>query len=145
MTLSSTGLLSGTPTTATGSPFRFIVTATDSNGGTVSHVYSLMVNQALAFIPITGVATVGDNFSTQLKATGGSGTGYSFAASGLPAWLALSSAGLLSGMPPTTTGSPLDFTVTVTDSNSAVGSHLFALTIDPALTVPSTARWASPP
>ena len=109
MTLSSSGLLSGTPTTATGSPFRFTVIATDSNAGTVSHVYSLLVHPALAFNPITGVATVGDNYSTQLRAIGGSGAGYTYAASSLPAWLTLSSTGLLSGMPPVHNGFPAQF------------------------------------
>ena len=49
--------------------------------------------------------------------------------------LCLSSTGLLNGMPPSTTGSPLSFTVTLTDSNGAVGSRNFALTVDPALTL----------
>jgi large repetitive protein len=135
ITLSSSGLLSGTPTTAIGSPFHFTVTAADSNAGTVSHAYSLTVNPALAIKPTALVATMGDILNTQLKATGGSGMGYAFTASGLPAWLTLTSTGLLSGMPPATTGSPLAFTVTVTDSNSATGSHAFSLTIDPALTI----------
>jgi Putative Ig domain len=46
MTLSSAGVLSGTPTTATESPFTFTVTATDSLGGTGLQNYSLTVNES---------------------------------------------------------------------------------------------------
>ena len=62
------------------------------------------------------MATVGDKYSTQLTATGGSGAGYKFTEVDLPAGLTLSSSGLLSGTPTTATGSPFFFTVTVTDS-----------------------------
>jgi hypothetical protein len=136
MSLSKGGLLTGTPTTATGSPFHFTVTATDSDAGTVSRNYSLAVNPALGVKPIPlPTATAGDNYSTQLTALGGSGKGYAFTASGLPGWLTLSSTGLLSGIPPAPTVQPLSFTVTVTDSNGATGSLTEALTVDPALTL----------
>jgi hypothetical protein len=128
--LSSSGLLSGTPTTATGSPFRFTVTATDSEGGTVTGIYFLSVNPALVIGPNTlPTATVNDTFSAQLNATGGTGTGYVFSSSGLPGWLSLSSGGLLIGTPPSGTGSPLRFTVTITDSDNATGDRTFTLTI----------------
>ncbi len=140
MSLSSTGLLRGTPTTASGSPFHFTVTATDSNGGTVNHTYYLSVNPALVVKPIPlPVATVGDSYHTQLTAAGGSGTGYAFTAFGLPGWLTLSSDGLLSGMPPAPTVQPLNFTVMVTDSNSASGRYIEALSIDPQLTLSPSA------
>jgi large repetitive protein len=118
LTLSDSGLLSGTPTTATGSPFRFTVAAADGNGGAISQVYSLAVNSALTINPGSlPAATVGVLFSTQLTVMGGSGSGFAFTGSSLPTWLTLSSAGLLSGTPPTAAGSPFSFPVTATDSN----------------------------
>ena len=43
----ATGVISGTPTTTTGSPFSFTITATDSNSGcTGSQAYSITINPA---------------------------------------------------------------------------------------------------
>ncbi len=63
LTLTRAGLLSGTPTTASGSPFDFMVTATDSNGGTVSQPYALTVDPAVVVKPNSlPVAAVGDHY-----------------------------------------------------------------------------------
>jgi hypothetical protein len=130
LTISNTGLLSGTPTTATGSPFSFTVTATDGGGGTVTRTYSLTVYPALAFNTSSlPPATVGQNYSTQLTASGGTGKGYTFSAAGLPSWLTLSVTGLFSGTPTSTLGSPLSITVTLTDSNNDTSKQTFFLTI----------------
>ena len=102
--------------------FTFTVTATDNSKPSLtgSLKYSLTVNPALAISPtVLPTATVGNLFSVQLTATGGSGKNYTFTASGLPSWLTLSTTGLLSGTPATTVGLPLKFTVTVSDSNSS--------------------------
>jgi len=74
--------------------------------------------------------TVGAAYSVTFTASGGSGTGYTFAqtAGTLPPGLTLSGA-TLSGMPTTTTGSPFSFTIQVTDSASATGSKVFQLTV----------------
>ncbi len=136
LTLSAGGLLSGTPTTAIGSPFHFTVTTTDGIGATGSHTYRLSVDPALAIKPITlPVATVGDLFRQQLTPTGGSGRGYVFMAPGLPGWLTLSPSGLLSGTPPSTVVSPMSFAVTLTDGNGDTISQHYSLTVDPAITV----------
>jgi large repetitive protein len=139
MNLSSEGLLSGTPVTTANFPSKLTVTVTDSIGATFSQTYSLHVISA----PVPGparlpVATVDDSYSAQLTATGGSGSGYSFTAVDLPSWLTLSSTGALSGTPTAATGSPVSFTVTVTDSNNATGSLIYALTVDPELTLSPT-------
>ena len=50
--------------------------------------YSMLVTHALAVRPAAlPVVTVGDTFSKQLKASGGSGSGYTFSAPRLPGWL----------------------------------------------------------
>jgi hypothetical protein len=139
LTLSPTGLLSGTPPSALGSPVRFTVAVSDSNGSAASRSYKLKLDPALTISPpVLSVATVGDKFSVQLRAIGGSGTGYAFSAAGLPSWLKLSANGLLSGTPTSAAGSPVSFTITVRDSIKATGSASYTLTIDPALTVSPT-------
>ena len=76
------------------------VTVTDSISATGDLSYSITVDPAITMSPSTlPVLTVGDSYSQQLTASGGSGTGYSFAATGVPDGLTLSSTGLLSGTP----------------------------------------------
>ncbi len=104
LTLSSTGLLSGTPTETTGSPLSITVTVTDSNNVSRNFNYSLTIDPAITVsTSLAGasgssalpVATVGDRFSTQLAAAGGSGKGFVFTgaqparlAVALPHWFA---------------------------------------------------------
>jgi len=80
---------------------------------------------------------VGSAYSQILTATGGSGTGYTWAlASGsnpLPGGLTLSTAGVLSGKP-TTVGNP-SFSVTVTDSVSNTATAAFSMTISAGVTI----------
>jgi hypothetical protein len=136
MNLSSDGLLSGMPTSTSGSPLHFTVTVTDSNNATGSQTYILKVNtQPMPNHTTLAVATVGDPFTSQLTATGGSGSGYTFSSINLPSWLILSSSGLLNGTPTSSATSQQSFTVTVTDSNSATGNGTFEVTVDPALTI----------
>ena len=65
----------------------------------------------------------------QLTASGGSGAGYFFSATNLPAWLFLSSTGTLTGTPPATTGSPFHFTITAFDNNGGAANHAYSLTV----------------
>ena len=137
MTLNTTGLLSGAPTSDAGSPFDVIVTVSDSDADSSEQTYSLVVDPAITMSPTTlPVLTVGDSFSQQLTASGGSGTGYSFAATGVPAGLTLSTSGLLSGTPTDADSFTMD--VTVTDSISATGDLSYAITVDPAITMSPT-------
>ena len=76
------------------------------------------------------VATVGVVYSQQLTASGGSGSGYSFAATGLPAGLSLTTLGLLSGTPTTAIGSPFVVDVTVTDGDGGTGTQNYTLTVE---------------
>jgi hypothetical protein len=123
--------ISGTPT-ASGTE-TFTATATDALGATVRHVYQVRVNPAIVLHPTTLTATFGNTFTSQLSATGGSGKGYTFASPDLPSWLTLSTTGLLTGSPSSTT--PVTFTVTATDSNGATGARTYAMAIDPAVVV----------
>jgi hypothetical protein len=81
---------------------------------------------------------VGVSYSQTLAASGGSPPyAWSVASGALPAGLALSAAGLVSGVP-TTYGS-FTFSVTVTDAGGFTASQSFSLTINPAPLVISTA------
>ncbi len=143
LTLSSAGVLSGTSTDNSGTPYSFTVTATDSLGGTGSQAYSLVVDSAITVSPTSSAltATVGDTFDQNITASGGSGTGYTFAVTSgsLPAWMTLNGAtGELKGTPLDTTGSPYSFTVSATDSIGGTGSQAYTLTVDPAITISPT-------
>lgn len=66
------------------------------------------------------VATKGTVFNQTITASGGKSP-YIFTANGLPAWLTLSSSGVLSGTP-TTSGTVSFFSVTATDANNCSSS-----------------------
>jgi hypothetical protein len=139
LTLSTGGVISGKPTGTLGTT-NFTAAVTDSVGNTASGAFAITVNAGVSITTGTTLPTgyVGASYSQTLAATGGSGTGYSWAvASGstLPAGLTLSAAGLLSGKP-TTAGTP-SFTITVTDSAQNTASATFAIAISNALAITS--------
>jgi hypothetical protein len=72
---------------------------------------------------------VGDSYSQQLTASGGSGSGYTFAATTLPAGLTLSASGLLSGTPIGASGAVFTVDVTATDGDGDTGSEDYLLTV----------------
>ncbi|MBB3455021.1 hypothetical protein FHT86_003320 [Rhizobium sp. BK313] len=143
VTLSSAGVLSGTPTA--GGTFNFTITATDSSTGTGpftgSQAYTLTI--AAPTITITPgtlpAGAAGTAYSQPLTASGGTGGyTYSLTAGALPAGVTLSSAGVLAGTP--TVAGPFHFTVTATDSSTGTGpftgSQAYTLTIAaPTITI----------
>ncbi len=121
LTLSSAGVLSGTPT-QTGS-FPIDVTVTDSNGCTgTGATYTLVI--ACQTITVTNPAnpngTAGTAFSETFTQTSAIGTATFTTSSTLPAGLTLSAAGVLSGTPTVTGSFPI--VVTVTDDNGCTGT-----------------------
>jgi hypothetical protein len=116
LTLTSGGLLSGTPTTE--GHYSFTITATASAGYSDSVATSLAVAPAsLAVTPSSLPGAVsGYPYSTDLGLSGGVGTAtFSLATRSLPAGLSMSSAGVISGTP---SGSgPSSFSVTGTDGD----------------------------
>ncbi|PWK85924.1 outer membrane autotransporter protein [Fulvimonas soli] len=135
LALSSTGTVSGTPTTA--GTYNFTVTATDGFGFTGSQAYAFTVNApAITVAPATLPAgTGGVAYSQALSASGGNGGyTYSLSAGTLPSGLALSSTGTVSGTP--TTAGTYDFTVTATDGFGFTGSQAYTFTVNaPAITL----------
>ena len=121
ITLSSAGVLSGTPT-QTGS-FPITVKATDANGCFgVGATYTLTINCQVITVtnPATTTGTANAAFSQTFTQSGAiGGATFTLNSGSLPAGLTLSSAGVLSGTP-TQTG-PFPITVKVTDGNGCTG------------------------
>jgi len=135
--LSTSGVLSGTPT-QTGS-FPLTVKATDSNNclGTGA-LYTLVIGCPTITVipPSTNTGTVGVSFSQSFTQTGGIGTINYSTASPLPNGLLLSPSGVLSGTPQQTGAFPI--TVQATDANGCMGTALYNLMITCApITLPS--------
>jgi len=121
LSLSTAGVLSGTPT-QTGS-FPIVVTATDGNGCSGNGAtYTLVINCQTITVtdPSVSTATAGSPFSQSFSQTGAIGTATFTTASTLPVGVTLSSAGLLAGTPTQTGSFPI--VVTVTDSNNCTGT-----------------------
>ena len=124
MSLSTTGLLTGTPTA--GGIFSITVIAMDADSVTGSQTYSLTilpptitVSPSTATLPAAGISSP---FMQSFTAAGGTSP-YTYVSTGtLPAGLSLSTAGVLSGTP-SASGGPYTFRVTATDSSTGTGPY----------------------
>ncbi|MEA2239569.1 MAG: hypothetical protein QOC81_4293 [Thermoanaerobaculia bacterium] len=129
LTLSSTGVLSGTPT-QTGS-FPITVKVTDSNGCTgTGPTYNLVIGCQTITVtnPLVTNGTVGTAFSQTFTQSGAIGAATFTTSSALPTGLALSTSGVLSGTP--TQSGTFNIVVMVTDSNGCTGTGpTYTLTI----------------
>jgi prepilin-type N-terminal cleavage/methylation domain-containing protein len=128
----STGVISGTPTTA--GTNTVTVTVTDAVRQTSSQTFTFTIAPAPTVQAIsTQVSEVGIAASLQLVASDGSPS-YTWSASGLPAGMTVASTtGLVSGKP-TTTGT-YSATVTAKDSLGATATGTFSWTVAKAVTV----------
>jgi hypothetical protein len=130
LSIAANGTISGTPMVS--GIFNYTVTITDSVGhkGTVncsltvfppvvSSCVTINATQNIAITPVT------------LTGSGGAGGPYTFAATGLPAGLSLSSSGVLSGTPQVS--GTFSYTVTITDAASNVGTFNCSVTISTGL------------
>ena len=129
LSLSTSGAISGMPTTAGSSAFT--VKVTDSTGATATQSLTITLNNAAINITTTTLAngTVGTTYSQTMTATGGT-TPYNWTVSAgtLPAGLSLSTGGVVSGTPTTTGTKALTFKVT--DSNSTTTTKPLSITIN---------------
>lgn len=142
----NTGAITGTPSGS--GPASFTIQATDSVGNTGSQAYNINIGTVSLTVTPASLPSGTQNmpYGQTLGATGGTGGPYTFAISGgaLPAGLALSSAGVISGTP---TGSgPSSFTVRALDAQGNAGTRLYtvnigtaSLTVNPA-TLPAAVK-----
>ena len=130
LALSTSGVISGTPTTAGSSTFS--VQAADSGGQKASQSFSLSIAAATAPLSITTTSlangTVGTVYSAALTASGGvQPCTWTLASGQLPAGLTLSASGLISGTP--TTAASSTFTLQVVDSSGQKASQSYTVSI----------------
>ncbi|WP_316801046.1 putative Ig domain-containing protein [Pedobacter frigidisoli] len=138
LTLSTTGLVSGTPT-ATGNP-TFDVVVTDTKNCSVNATFTLTVTPALALAPralpdgITGTAYTTNGIPA---ATGGTGP-YTYTATGLPPGLVFNPNTREITGTPTQVGN-YTIPVTVTDANgNTITSNYTLSVVDPLALPPAT-------
>jgi hypothetical protein len=119
----------------------FTVSATDAVGASGSQALSIRVNPAVGIttgspLPAT---TSGQSYSQTMAATGGSGT-LTWTGSGLPAWLSISTSGVLSGTAPAVgSATAYPFSLQAADTNGSIASKNFSVTVNPVPTIsPST-------
>ena len=128
LTLSSGGVLAGTPTA--GGNFTFTITATDSSGApgpfSGSQLYTLTVGASVISLPPTtlGAGTRGQAYAANIAGASGGTAPYSYAvtAGALPSGLSLDTAtGAITGTPGAF--GTFNFTITATDSSTGSGPY----------------------
>ncbi|HLJ47001.1 MAG TPA: putative Ig domain-containing protein [Bryobacteraceae bacterium] len=139
VSLSSNGVITGSPTT-TGT-FNFTVTVTDAAGATASAQSSIKVTSTTPPLAITGAAlatgAVGVAYPGATISASGGKQPFTFAVTGgsLPPGLSLSTTGAITGTP--SAAGTFTFTVQVTDSGGATATADFSISIAPAPTITS--------
>ncbi len=133
----STGIISGTPTTA--GTFSFTIKVTDSIGGMGTKAFSITI-QPIPTITTTSLPNGQVNIAYSQTLTGTGGTPpytWTITAGALPAGLSLgASTGIISGTP--TTAGTLSFTVTLTDSVGGLATKALSITVRPVPTITTT-------
>jgi uncharacterized repeat protein (TIGR03803 family) len=127
LTLTSAGMLSGTPTTA--GNFTFTVTAVDTLGGRGNQTYFLTINSAVAIttVVLSNWPLNQPGYNQTIATTGGTAP-FTFKSTGtLPTGLSLGTTGILSGTP--TSSGTFTFTVTATDSTEASASRSYTIIV----------------
>src|SRR5260370_116506 len=140
LAFSSNGRITGSPSSI--GTFPFTVTATNTRNQAGSALLSISVASTINIQPTSlpdGQVAVA--YSQTLQATGGkSPYQWSLASGALPAGLALSSGGQISGTP--TASGTANFTIKATDSNAASGTQALSINVTAA---PVTITTVSPP
>ena len=130
LTMSAAGVFSGTPTVA--GTFPVTVTATDNTSATASTTFDIVVtapDPLVATQPSDKTAYVNQTMTSFTMASTGGAPPYAWTATGLPAGVAMSAAGVVSGTPSVEGTFPV--TATVTDGGSRTAQTTFTLTVSP--------------
>ena len=148
VTLSSSGLVSGTPTVLTN--HTFTVRVTDDAGNTADRSFNLnnVGASAPTWVTASGALSQSENgvaYSTSVSATDDSGTApsYSISAGSLPSGLSLSSVGVISGTS-NGAGGVASFTIRATDANGSTSDRSFTINnVTPNFTLNGTSTAGS--
>jgi large repetitive protein len=153
----TTGVISGTPTTA--GQFSFTITATDANSCPGSQPYSIVIPilPGCPFITVSPAtlppAVLGVFYSQTITASGGTPPfTFTVSSGALPPGLTLSATSsttaVISGTP--TTNGLFSFTITATDANGCPGSRTYSLQlpapvppVPPGGSVPTLSEWGA--
>jgi hypothetical protein len=130
LAISSSGLISGTPT-ATGTSSVTVTATSGTASGSTSFTWTVnpaSVETVTVTNPGSQTGTVGTAVSKQITATDSQGKALTYSATGLPAGLSISSSGLISGTP--TTAATSSVTVTAS-SGTASGNTTFSWVVNP--------------
>jgi hypothetical protein len=128
VSLTTSGLLAGTPPPGSGGRYPFTITASNRVSPNATQDFVLTVDQAPAITSSAGATfTVGSPGSLQVVASGYPAPTFS-EVGGLPAGVTFTSSGLLSGTPTGTAGA-YDLTITATNGLHPVATQTFVLTI----------------
>ncbi|MDT8069762.1 MAG: putative Ig domain-containing protein [Terriglobia bacterium] len=149
LTLSSAGVVSGTPTAAGTFGFNAVVKDSSSPAQSSSAAYKLTVTTAAAPLIVATSSlpsgTSGTSYSTTLSASGGMSPYTWSATTALPAGLTLNSNGVLSGTPSTSGTFSLGFKVTDTASPAQTANATLSLNIASAPSAPLSISTTSVP
>ncbi|GEP45558.1 putative Ig domain-containing protein [Brevifollis gellanilyticus] len=128
LSLSTGGVLSGTPTASNGAGVNVTLRAVDNTGCAVTRAFIIQVCPVIDLSPTTlGNGTVGASYSQTVSGTGGTGP-YTFSlASGSLSWATLNATtGAVSGTPTST--ATVSFTLRATDANGCSGTRAYSIT-----------------
>ena len=133
VTLSSTGLLSGTPAAGTGGQYNFTVTVSNGINPDDTQAFTLIVNQPPEFTNVNNAETFyGVPFNFQYTSSGYPTTfSYVVTAGALPSGLTLTSGGLLSGTVTPGVQGTFPFTVSSSNGISPDAFQNFTLVVKP--------------
>jgi len=143
VTLSSSGVLSGTPAAGTGGVYGIVITSTNGISPNATQIFTLTVNQAPAITSASSTTfSVGTAGSFTATATGNPASTFS-ETGGLPTGVTLSSSGVLSGTPASGTGGVYAIVITASNGVGSAATQNFTLTVNetPAITSASSATF----
>jgi predicted outer membrane repeat protein len=143
VTLSSAGLLSGTPAAGTVGTYTFTITASNGVAPNATQSFTLTVDQAPVITSATSTTfTTGTSGSFNVTATGFPAPTFTETGT-LPGGVTLSSAGLLNGTPAAGTGGTFNITITASNGVQPDATQSFTLIVDqpPVITSKNTAKF----
>lgn len=138
VTISASGLMSGTPAAGTGGSYPINVTATNSIGNS-SQAFTLTVDEAPSITSPASATFTAGTAGTTFQVTASGYPAPTFTETGaLPTGLTLSSSGLISGTPDATASGSYPISITAQNSSGTSSAQSFTIYVRHAPTVTNT-------